>query len=490
MTNIFDRFKYYHQFEQLLDQTNYRWRILEFSVLLFNTIRFMFYVILTFIGESIVYRYCPQDTTAAPLFHYYEHMKNGTSINIVDCRSTAIILCTFLMFILHSEYMLFLTNHDSITWHLLYDISNRNYDNYLKSIINLKKIDSIRSVFRMIFPDNHKYPMNTGNDDDDKFKMTIMMKMNNRQNFLNKYFNHLIMNVDLLKFRKSKLNVFNYCGIETRIYLVFTMILLHLIDVFLMILVYLTITISSWKYYQFISENMADLWPMAIFDCMSFIYCGHIFFRNASLYFNFSLISVVFYASHMNDWKEKFQKLIQQKTNYSKMTKLYLDYQHIINWQRFQRQHRHIVYCLVNSGRITWNIIFFMGIPANLPMNILFMYKLIFVRNSMKEQLMYIGFLTFQMLVLSSIIHIAAMMNSSVHQFKRQLPGLQIYTKQPRIKWQILEYYERLTDNRNGFGLYFGGISVIDYNNSFQLLISYFGLMLIMFKTFINNAAV
>ena len=143
MTNIFDRFKYYHQFEQLLDPTNYRWRILEFSVLLFNTIRFMFYVILTFIGESIVYRYCPQDTTAAPLFHYYEHLKNGTSINIVDCRITAIILCTYLIFILHSEYMLFLTDRNSISWRLLYDISNRNYDNYLKSIINLKKIDSI-----------------------------------------------------------------------------------------------------------------------------------------------------------------------------------------------------------------------------------------------------------------------------------------------------------------------------------------------------------
>ncbi|KAH9522636.1 hypothetical protein DERF_006203 [Dermatophagoides farinae] len=171
------------------------------------------------------------------------------------------------------------------------------------------------------------------------------------------------------------------------------------------------------------------------------------------------------------------------------MTKLCSNYQHIINWQRFQRQHCHIIYCLVNSGRITWNIVFFMGILANLPLNIMFMYNLIFVRNSMNDQLMYIGFLTFQMLVLSSIIHIAAMINFSVHQFKRQLPGLQIYTKQPSIKWQIQEYYERLSDNRNGFGLYFGRISVIDYKNSFQILMSYFGLMLIMFKTFNKNNA-
>ncbi|KAH9522638.1 hypothetical protein DERF_006205 [Dermatophagoides farinae] len=485
MSIIFDRLKYYHQFEQLLNLANYHWWILECLLLSFHTIRFMFYVILTFMDESIVYRYCPLDTTAAPLFHYYEHMKNGTSINIVDCRITAIILCTYLIFILHSEYMLFLTNHDSISWRLLYDISNRNYDNYLKSIVNLKKIDSIRSVFRMIFTDYHEYPMNT-NDEDDQFKMTMMMKMNNRQSFLNKYFNHLIMNVDLQKFRKSKLNVFNYCGVETRIYLVFTMILLHLIDVFLMILVYMTtITMSSWKYYQFISANMPDLWPMAIFDCLSYIYCLHILLGNASLYFNFSLISVVFYASHMYEWKEKFQ----QKSKYLKMTKLCLNYRHIINWQRFQRQHCHIVYCVMNSGRITWNIVFFMGILANLPLNIMFMYKLIFVRNSMNDQLMYIGFLTFQMLVLSSIIHIGAMINFSVHQFKRQLPGLQIYTKQPRIKWQILEYYERLSDNRNGFGLYFGRISVIDYKNSFQILMSYFGLMLIMFKTFNKNNA-
>ena len=471
MSIIFDRLKYYHQFEQLLNLANYRWWILECLLLSFHTIRFMFYVILTFMDESIVYRYCPLDTTAAPLFHYYEHMKNGTSINIVDCRSTAIIFCTYLIFILHSEYMLFLTDHDSITWHLLYDISNRNYDNYLKSIINLKKIDSIHSVYRMIFHDNHKYPMNTDDDDDERFKMTMMMKMNNGQNFLNKYFNHLIMNVDLKKFQKSKLNVFNYCGIETRIYLVFTMILLHFIDVFLMILVYMTITISSWKYYQFISANMADLWPMAIFDCMSYIYCGHILVRNASLYFDFSFISVVFYASHMNQWKEKFQKLFQlkQKSKIKTITKLCSNYQQTINWQRFQRQHCHIIYCLMNSGRITWNIVIFMGILANIPLNILFMYKLILVQNSMNNQLMYIGFLIFQTFVLLSVIHMTAIIHFSVHQFKRQLPGIQICMKHPSIKWQIEEYYERLSDNRNGFGWYCGSISVIDYKNSFQV---------------------
>ena len=112
---FFDRLKYYYRLEQILDQKNRRWWLFEFLLIIIQTVRFSFYVLLSFMDESFVRSYCPYDTTAAPLFNYFHHQNNETSLNLIDCRLTLIILTIFLIFILHSQYMLFLNDHKSIT---------------------------------------------------------------------------------------------------------------------------------------------------------------------------------------------------------------------------------------------------------------------------------------------------------------------------------------------------------------------------------------
>ena len=88
---LFDRLKFHHQFEQLMNPNNRQWWLFEFIILIIQTGRFLFYVILSFMGESVLRSYCPYDTTAAPLFNYFHHQNNGTSLNITDSRLTSII---------------------------------------------------------------------------------------------------------------------------------------------------------------------------------------------------------------------------------------------------------------------------------------------------------------------------------------------------------------------------------------------------------------
>ena len=48
------------------------------------------------------------------------------------------------------------------------------------------------------------------------------------------------------------------------------------------------------------------------------------------------------------------------------------------------------------------------------------------------------------------------------HSFKRYLPKLQLNIQQITLKWQILEFYERLVNEYGReFGWYFGNIVVV-----------------------------
>ena len=151
---LFDRLKFHHQFEQLMDPNNHQWWLFEFILLTIQTGRFLFYVILSFMGESVLRSYCPFDTTAAPLFHYFTHCNDGTPLNLNDCRLTSIILTLYFFFILHSHYILFLTNHILLSWTILYDVSNRNYDHYRNSIINEQNMNVTKMIIKALSNSN------------------------------------------------------------------------------------------------------------------------------------------------------------------------------------------------------------------------------------------------------------------------------------------------------------------------------------------------
>ncbi|XP_075675690.1 uncharacterized protein LOC113794957 isoform X2 [Dermatophagoides pteronyssinus] len=180
-----------------------------------------------------------------------------------------------------------------------------------------------------------------------------------------------------------------------------------------------------------------------------------------------------------------------------KLKKVFGNHRHIMNsrlnylrqlvWRQFQRQHQHITHCIMYGGMEIWNGVLFMGIMANIPLNIMCIYNIVFKFNSLNNEFMYLGFIIFQTFILSTVIIILSEINFSAHQFKRQLPIIQSCMKKPTIKWQVNEFYERLTTSGKGFGFYCGRIAIINYHNSFQLLMSYFGFMLIMFKFFFNN---
>nr|XP_027200914.1 uncharacterized protein LOC113794947 [Dermatophagoides pteronyssinus] len=163
-----------------------------------------------------------------------------------------------------------------------------------------------------------------------------------------------------------------------------------------------------------------------------------------------------------------------------------LNYSRKSFWRRFQRQHQHMTYCIMSSGHDVWNNMYLMGVMANIPLNIVCIYNLVFKSNSWNNELISLGFLSAQMYILSAIMAMTSTIHFFANQFKRQLPAIQLYMKDPSIKWQVHEFYERLTTTGIGFGYYCGRIALINYHNSFQLLISYFGLMLITF-TFLRN---
>ena len=75
------------------------------------------------------------------------------------------------------------------------------------------------------------------------------------------------------------------------------------------------------------------------------------------------------------------------------------------------------------------------------------------------------------MYILSTIMAMTSTIHFSANQFKRQLPAIQLCMNEPTIKWQVHEFYERLSTTGNGFGFYCGRIAIINYHNSFQVML-------------------
>ncbi|XP_075675527.1 uncharacterized protein LOC113794952 [Dermatophagoides pteronyssinus] len=345
---LLDRLKYYHQFEQLLNPKNRLWWQCELIMITIQTGRFLFYVLLSFMGESVLRSYCPYDTTAAPLFDYFNHLNNGTPLNLIDCRLTLIILTIFLIFILHSQYMLFLNDHNSITWCLLYDISNRNYDHYRNSIVHVQNVDMIKTVIRTF---NNCYEFNESMlNSSPRIIHDCLARIlkKNPKNFIDKLIIQLMLDIDIYKFEKLQLQVFSYAGLKQRMALVMTMFLLNCLDVFLFILVIsTTLNFACLKYFNFIRIHMWNLWPLALFDCINHIYSGYMLIRNCTLYFNFSTIGFVFYSSQMNSLNKKLRKIFENSRH---MINSRLNYLRLMVWRQFQRQHQHMTYCIMYSG--------------------------------------------------------------------------------------------------------------------------------------------
>ena len=211
---------------------------------------------------------------------------------------------------------------------------------------------------------------------------------------------------------------------------------------------------------------MMNLWPFAIIDCINHLYCSYIVIRNSVLYFDFSSINLIFYVLQMNSLNRKLKQVFDNRRH---IMNLRLNYLRQLVWRQFQRQHQHMTYCIMYSGHDVWNNVFFMGVMANVPLNIMLIYNLVFRYNSFNNQFMYLGFLIFQMFILSNVIYVASLLNFYFHQFKRQLPIIQLGMKEPTIKWQVNEFYERLTTTKIGFGFYCGRIGIINYHNSFHV---------------------
>nr|XP_027200915.1 uncharacterized protein LOC113794948 [Dermatophagoides pteronyssinus] len=366
---MFDRLKYYYQLKQLLDPKNRQWWLFEFIILTIETGRFLFYAILSFMDESVLRSYCPYDTTAAPLFDYFNHLNDGTSLNLNDCRITSIIMTIFFIFILHCQYVIFLIDRNSLAYRTLYDVSIRNYDYFNDSIIHEKDNNLIRTVLKILNNNNNSNDfiesISTTTSTSPKIIHNSLVKMlkKNRKSFIDKFFIYLMSNIDLYKFEKLRLKIFTYAGLEQRIAFVMTMLILDFLNVFLFILgVSTTLSFGCFKYFNFIR---------------------------------------------------------------------------------------------IHIGHDVWNNVFFMGVMANVPLNITLIYNLVFKTNSLNKEFMYLIFLIFQMYILCAIM----------------LPIIQLCMKEFSIKWQVNEFYERLTTKGIGFGYYLGGIAIINYRNTFEVCV-------------------
>ena len=465
---LFDRFKYYHQFEQLMNPKNRKWWLFELMLITIQIGRFLFYVILSFMDESVLRSYCSYDTTAAPLFDYFTHLNDGTSLNLNDCRLTSLIILIFFIFVLYSDFKIFVTDHElTLAWRLLYDLSNRNYDYYRASIVNEQNMNITKMVIKALSNSNefdeHMPNSSTRIIND---RLAKMLKKN-RKTFIDKCFIQLMLNINLYEFKKLRLKIFPYAGLKQRIALAMIMLILHCMDVFWFILVISTsVNFGCLKYFNFIRIHMMNLWPFAIIDCINHLYCSYIVIRNSVLYFDFSSINLIFYVLQMNSLNRKLKQVFDNRRH---IMNLRLNYLRQLVWRQFQRQHQHITYCIMYSGMEIWNGVLFMGIIANIPLNIMCIYNIVFKYNSLNNEFMYLGFLIFQTFILSTVIVIVSEINFSTHQFKRQLPIIQSCMKKPTIKWQVNEFYERLTTSSQGFGFYCGRIAIINYHNSFQV---------------------
>nr|XP_027200922.1 uncharacterized protein LOC113794955 [Dermatophagoides pteronyssinus] len=237
-----------------------------FQLLISYLGRFLFYVILSFMGESVLRSYCPFDTTAAPLFHYFTHFNDGTPLNLNDCRLTSIILTLYFFFILHSHYILFLTNHILLSWTILYDVSNRNYDHYRNSIINEQNMNVTKMIIKALSNSND-FDEPKPNSSSSLHNCLVKMLKKNPKSFIDKLIIQLMLNIDLYKFEKLHLKYFNYIGLKQRIELILTMFVLHCMNVFLSTLViFTTLNLGCVQYFNFIRIHMWNLWPFAIID--------------------------------------------------------------------------------------------------------------------------------------------------------------------------------------------------------------------------------
>ena len=209
-----------------------------------------------------------------------------------------------------------------------------------------------------------------------------------------------------------------------------------------------------------------------------------------TLYFNFTTFNTVWYRTRLTFLRQKMKQiLIHHQRQPQRRQRFNRKFLHNFHLQKFQREHQHMSRCLMLGGIETWNIVFLMGLIANIPINILFYYQLLFgVNNTFRTQLTYFGFIWTQTLIFGSILMITSTINKYFHSFKRYLPQLQLNIQQITLKWQILEFYERLVNEfGREFGWYFGNIVVVSASNCMQILFAYLGLMLIMFKFFLKN---
>ncbi|KAH7639204.1 hypothetical protein DERF_005841 [Dermatophagoides farinae] len=461
---MIEQLKFYHTFKQLLCPSNHQWWTNELYLLWSLAIRFTILSIITFMDESVLKKYCHYDTIAAFLFNY----ENLQHFNIIQCRMISIIMLIFIIFIIHSELSIYFSDHKTITWKSLYDISNQNYDHYL--YCRFKSTSPSRSSTLKRIAAYHRWHSN------------LIGFLLNGRNYCYRKINEQI---DLTKFKQTKLTIFKYANVEQRIPLILVMKIAEFMSVFVPILAFVSVFIPGLFFYlQFIiMKHMSNLWPIALFDAICFLYFSHIIMRNMILYFNFSSLNTVFYRTRMKFLKQKLQRIITDQQKKSQQNCLYYFY-----LKKFQREHQHMTSCLMIGGLDVWNSVFLMGLICNIPLNVLVNYQLFFGNNSSRTQLTYFGFVSIQSMIFGTILSITSTINSHFHTFKHHLPSLQIHIKPLTLKWQILEFYERLINYYGAeFGWYIGKIAVINFINSVQILFTYLSIMLIMFKFFFKN---
>ncbi|KAH7645002.1 hypothetical protein DERF_004437 [Dermatophagoides farinae] len=440
---MLEQLKFYQKFKQLLCPSHHRWWTNELYLLWSLAIRFAIIVIITFMDESVLREYCHYDTMAAFMFNY----ENLQHLNMIQLNC--------------------LSDHKTITWKSLYDISNQNYDYYL--YCRYKSTSPSRSTKLKITTACHRWHSNL-----------IGFLFNGR----NYCYSKLIGQIDLTKFKQTRLTIFKYADVEQRIPLVLVMKIAEYVSVFFTIIIFVATFIpGSFFYLLFIMKHTSIQWPIGLFNIICFLYLGHILIRNMILYFNFSTFNTVFYRTRMKFLKQKLQRIIfdQQKKSYRNCL-------NCLHLKKFQYEHQHMTSCLMIGGIDVWNSVFLMGLIANIPVNVLFNYQLLFGNNPLRTQQTYLGFVFTQSSIFGIILFITATINSHFHTFKHHLPSLQLQTNQLTLKWQILEFYERLVNDYGAeFGWYIGKIAVINFNNCVQILFSYLSIMMIMFKFFIKN---
>ncbi|OTF82920.1 hypothetical protein BLA29_010611, partial [Euroglyphus maynei] len=133
--------------------------------------------------------------------------------------------------------MIYLINHDSITWRLLYDISNYNYDQYRNSLVRHNGLNMIRTIIKALgnsedFDDETAVIASSSPSTPRRKLHKCLAKMlrKKRKNFLDKLFIQLMLDIDVQMFEKFRLKIFHYAGVKIRIALMVGMVVLHCLD--------------------------------------------------------------------------------------------------------------------------------------------------------------------------------------------------------------------------------------------------------------------